>query len=310
MARSMDATQWARGGGRMGYWPVSLSLFVSWFSIISYTAIPGEMVAHGPWLWLGLATAPLVLWFVGWRFVPAIRVLDTVTQPANPYWHVRGIGCQRLATTLFVAMRLAWMALITHVAASVVLGPLTGIAPWLWAAGLVAATGATCLGGFRWVVWLDVVQAGVMFAGAVAVLYRLGLPVQVGRWPALAVFEPWGRVSIVPVLLSAVAMGISVKCGDAMNLQRFLAVRSIAHARRVLLVGFAFDLAMTGLLCAVGLSLLPHCTGGPADRLFLDYLVTLPGWLGWLVVAAMVSAAMSSLSSGIQTVVCTVGGDR
>lgn len=301
---------WARGP--MHPLPVSLSLFASWFSIISYTAIPGEMVAHGPWLWLGLAVAPVVLWFTGWVFLPTLRRLDAATRPANPYALVSGIGCDRLASALFVMMRLGWMALIVHISSTIVLGPLTGVAPPVWSAGLVAVTGAWCLLGFRAVVWLDVAQASIMFAGAVAVLCTLGLPVGGGggSWPALAVWQPFGRVSIVPVLLSAVALGVSVKCGDAMNLQRFLAVRSVAHARRVLLLGWCFDLAMTGLLCAVGLSLLPHCTGGPADRLFLDYLVTLPGWMGWLVVAAMVSAAMSSLSSGIQTVVCTVGGSR
>ena len=71
--RNKSADDFLLGGRRMGSLPVGLSLFVSWFSVISYTAIPGEIIQHGPWLWTGMLAAPVVLWFVGWRVIPRMR---------------------------------------------------------------------------------------------------------------------------------------------------------------------------------------------------------------------------------------------
>jgi len=71
--RNKTADDFLLGGRRMGSLPVGLSLFVSWFSVISYTAVPGEVIKHGPWLWTGMLAAPVVLWFTGWKVIPKLR---------------------------------------------------------------------------------------------------------------------------------------------------------------------------------------------------------------------------------------------
>ena len=61
------------GGRKMSAWPVGLSLMVSWFSAISYMAVPGEIVTHGPLVLVGLLAAPVTMWILSEYIVVKIR---------------------------------------------------------------------------------------------------------------------------------------------------------------------------------------------------------------------------------------------
>lgn len=333
------------GGRRMKSLPVALSLFVSWFSIISYTAIPGELIQHGPMIWSGLLAAPLGLWFVGWKVIP--RLLYKVSPHRRQYVHMGveyrmkiqfgrsrnitsayeilgecfGEPVARLASTLFLLMRVAWMAMIVHIASTVIVAPLLGDSSAITGFCLVGVTVAYSLGGFRAVVLTDCIQAGIMFGGAIVIilisqqhvggLVRCWPTEWPAHWPIAWEWSPLARVSLPATLIGAFCLGVCVKTGDQMNVQRFLAVPNIRASRRVLLLGFGFDVLLTGLLALVGLSLLTaHGASPDADKV-LPRLVGsgLPMGCGGLVVAALLAAAMSSISSGLNACVSTVASD-
>ena len=323
--RTMD--DFLLGGRRMRSLPVALSLFVSWFSIISYTAIPGELIQHGPMIWSGLLAAPLGLWFVGWKVIPQIQAYGEPTSffrwvgvptVVSAYQMVQvhfGQPTARLASTLFLLMRIAWMAMIVHIASAVIVAPIVAVGPWLVAVVLIGVTVAYSLGGFKAVVLTDCIQAAIMFGGAIAIVCLFGgvsWPTEwPTSWPAPSLASPWERAGVFPAMLGAFCLGVCVKTGDQMNVQRFLSVPNIRASRRVLLLGFGFDVLLTGLLALVGLSLLAaHGAVPDADKVLPRLVASgLPVGISGLVVAALLAAAMSSISSGLNACVSTVAVD-
>lgn len=308
--RSKSRADFLLGKCRMRAGPLALSLFVSWFSLISYTAIPGEVLSNGPLLWCGLAAAPVTLCILCGVVIPRLRTRSNL----SGYEILDQFELRWLAAGIFILIRLAWMGMIVHLASTLVLHPLVpAVGPIWWQAILVGVTVAYALSGFRAVVWADVAQAGIMVAGAVWCLAycRLWWP---QTWPETwstpgMAFDPYARMSVPTAILGALTMGLVVKTGDQMALQRFLAARSTADARRVMLGGFAADCLLTGLLVLVGFSLLGRYGSDLGDRTFLQFLSTAPpGCLG-LVVAALLAAGMSSLSSGINAIHLSISED-
>jgi SSS family solute:Na+ symporter len=102
-------------------------------------------------------------------------------------------------------------------------------------------------------------------------------------------------------------------CGsDQMAIQRYLSTRDVRSARKAFAISMATDAVVTLFLGAIGLALLAYCRAHPelvpagktigesADQLFPRFIVAgLPAGLSGLVVAALLAAAMSSLSSGV-----------
>ena len=315
------------GGRRMQSVPVGLSLMVSWFSAISYVALPGEIVQHGPLVLVGLAAAPLTLWILSQWIVVRLRqpivkteristnYLYRYSQPVtSAYEHLERWRLAWLASSLFLLVRLFWMAMIVHITSTLFLGPMMGMPAWVPAIILLVATTIYCIGGLRAVVATDVLQAGIMFIGAGLTIWWLAPGTGPMDWPAAWPAPSWNwspveRVTVPWAILSAVCMGLCVRSGDQMAVQRYLSVPTIGAARRVLWLSWIADLALTGLLVAVGLCLYARHQGG-GDGLFPEFIRSgFPIGVTGLVVAAILAASMSSLSSGINSCVSTVAVD-
>jgi SSS family solute:Na+ symporter len=101
---------------------------------------------------------------------------------------------------------------------------------------------------------------------------------------------------------------------DQMAIQRYLATRDTRAARRVLATSLGANTLVNLLLCAVGLALLAYFRTHPhvlpdgqtilsdSDKLFPRFIAfALPVGLSGLVVAGLLAAAMSSLSSGVNS---------
>ena len=327
--RNKTTDDFLLGGRRMKALPIGLSIFVSWFSVISYTAIPGEMIRHGPMLWTGLLAAPVGLWFVGWVVIPRLHYMPfecvrklsdfprgkwTQYHCISAYELLDFIGCRCLGSTLFLLMRVCWMAMIVHIAATIIISPLTGFNPSLVSTVLVAATVLVTLGGFRAVVWTDCIQAAIMLAGAVVLICLFASwPTEwPEHWPEIDwSFNPFKRVTAGTAMLGAVCLGVCVRSGDQMNVQRYLSTSGPRPARNSFILSFIFDLLLTGLLVILGLGLLSWLQAGSDADEVLPRLIGsgLPIGMKGLVVAALLAAAVSSLSSGINACVSTVAVD-
>jgi len=202
---------------------------------------------------------------------------------------------------------------VTIFAGGIVFGALMGLNFWTGAVIVVVATGIyTVFGGLRAVLYTDMLQAFVFIGGAVAVLF-VGLDA-VGGWSGLYAgaggdfFDMWKPLSDpsfpwTGILLGAPILGVWYWCTDQFIVQRVLAAKNIDHARRgAIFGGFLkvlplFIFVIPGVIAHVLASRGQLTLESPDQALPALIGALLPAGLRGLVVAGLLAALMSSLSS-------------
>jgi len=328
--RTTTTDDYLLGGRRMRPLGVGLSLFATMLSTITYLSLPGEIIKYGPMILAMIVGLPPVFFLAGWFMIPFIMTLK-VTSAYEILETRLGLGVRMLGSTFFLAMRLAWMAVIIYATTDTVLIPLLGL-PSSATPALCAVLGLitviyTSMGGLRAVVFTDVAQTLILFGGAlftlVLITARMGgvaawWPTEwPGHWP-----EPvWGfsstaRVTFLGAALATFTWWMCTASSDQMAIQRYLATRDRKTARRVLLTSLAANALVFLLLAAVGLALLAYFRAHPellpqgetslreanTDQFFPIFIAArMPAGISGLVVAGLLAAAMSSLSSGVNS---------
>lgn len=316
-------------GGR-GISPIALglSLFATLVSTLSYLAHPGEMIAHGPMLATMVAAHPIIFLIVGYGLIPLL-MRQPVTSAYELLESRLGRGIRQAGAAVFLLLRLGWMATILYATSSEVLIPLLGldrfwIAPLCIALAVLTAVYSSS-GGLKAVVMTDAIQSITMLAGAIATIvvitWRLGgvdawWP---DAWPSHWQTPNWGfdpnaRVSFGVLILSTTFWYVCTNGSDQMSIQRFLSTRDASAARRTLLVSQITDATVLLLLGLTGIAVLgfyqlhpPPLEPGQSlatmgDDLFPMFIIhEMPPGLSGLVVAAILSAGLSSLSSGVNS---------
>ena len=326
--RNQTADDFLLGGRRMSPIALGLSLFATLVSTLSYLGNPGEMISHGPMMVTQSAAHPIIYVIVGYFLIPLL-----MRQPVTSAYEILekrlGGGIRTAGAVVFLLLRLGWMATILFATSDVVLVPLLNLdpswTPWLCILlGLITAVYSS-LGGIRAVVMTDAIQSLTMLAGAVLTLavitIRMG-SVQAwwpSEWPPHWQTPSWGfdpkpRVSFGILIMSTTLWYVCTNGSDQMSIQRFLSTRDARAARRTLAVSQVTDVLVSILLAFTGMAVLgyyqanpPQLTDGKpliemGDKLFPLFIMNeMSGGLAGLVLAAILSAAMSSLSSGVNS---------
>jgi SSS family solute:Na+ symporter len=315
------------GGRRMKPWAVGLSYFATIFSTITYMSWPGEIVKNGPMLLGQVIGFPVAVALVGWFIIPFIMRLPVTS--AYEILEMRlGLSVRLLGSTFFLLMRVFWMSVILYTSTTQILVPVAGLDP-SDALAVAAIMGLitvvyTSMGGFKAVVFTDVTQTVVLFGGALATI--VGVTVYFGglswiptRWeptwqkPVLG-FDPSARITLASALMSMLVWQVCTAGSDQMAIQRYLSTRDAPAARRMYITAMSANALVFFLLTALGLCLLAYFKARPdmlnagqsmttnADMLFSQYVVFgLPSGATGLVIAGLLAAAMSSLSSGLSS---------
>ena len=326
--RTATTDDYLLGGRTMRPLSVGLSLFATMLSTISYLAWPGEVIKNGPMMLAMLVGLPPVYFLAGWFLIPVIMKLKITS--ANELLEARlGVAVRTLGAVFFLAMRLAWMAVIIFATTDTVLVPLLGLdhamTPLICAILGVITVIYTSMGGLRAVVVTDVVQTLILFGGAILTVVLI--TVRMGgvaawwptEWPAHWEAPVWGysstaRVTFLGAALAQFTWWICTAGSDQMAIQRYLATRDAKTARRVLLTSLLANVFVVVILFLAGLALLAYFGAHPEklpggkpllddpDKLFPRFIEVgmWPGVSG-LVVAGLLAAAMSSLSSGVNS---------
>lgn len=328
MRKNKTTDDYLLGGRHMKSWAVGLSLFAALLSTLSYLALPGEIIKNGPMYLCALASYPLIAYTVGWHLIPYIMRLKVTS--AYEILDLRlGPSARLLGAVLFLMLRLLWMAAIIYATSDKVLIPLLGwpqsAAPWVYIVLSVVTLAYTTMGGLQAVVWTDVLQTLILFAGAIAILLMITVSMGgVGAWwpgtwppnweiPKFG-FQTEGRITFGWMVLSDYLWYVCTTGSDQMAIQRYLSTRDAKSARRALIWSLGAAALIFLLLATLGLALLAYFTANPhtltdgqrivanADQLFPCYVTNLlPAGMGGLVVAGMLAAAMSSLSAGVNS---------
>ncbi|MBQ3722199.1 MAG: sodium/solute symporter [Bacteroidales bacterium] len=326
--RNRNETDYALGGRNMNPSMVGLSLFATLMSTLSYLSYPGEMIRYGPVLFFGILAYPLAYFAVKRFLIP--RFMESNVTSAYEILEIKlGKGTRLLATVFFLLLRFLWMSTVIYATVSAALIPIFGIDPSytpLITILLVLITLLyTTMGGLRAVVLTDVLQSGIMFLGAILVIgiiafrigdvHRIFNPSLIGHWePIDWGFDATKRMTVGNILIMRFVWQICTSGSDQMAIQRYLAtkdVRSASHSYKISLIANA---GIELLLAAAGFMVLAYFSYHPgmmapgtniiddADTLFPRFiLVGLPAGLTGLIAAALMAAAMSSLSSGLNS---------
>jgi SSS family solute:Na+ symporter len=326
--RAKTTEDYMLGGRAMKPWAVGLSLFATLFSALTYLAIPGEMIKHGPMIAAQIVIFPLIILVVGWVLIPRIMKLK-VTSAYEILEKRLDLRVRMLGVSIFLGMRILWMALIIYVTANKVLVPLLGwnesATPYICAVLGIVTVIYTSMGGLRAVVITDVVQTFILLGGAALTIVLITVDLGgVGVWwptqwdpgwdPLKIWFDPDARMTVAMASLFAFTWYICTAGSDQMAIQRFLATRDVKAARRMFNTSMFINALVMVFLAILGLALLAWFKTKPdmlvegqtiatsADNLLLRFIVVgLPHGASGLIVAALLAAAMSSLSSGINS---------
>jgi SSS family solute:Na+ symporter len=326
--RNKTTDDYLLGGRRMSPVAVGLSLFATLTSSLSYLAVPGEMVKNGPMMLATILAFPLIGLVVGWGLIPFI-MRQRVTSAYEMLEQRFGLSIRLIGALMFLTMRLAWMGTILYATSDKVLSPLMGLGPQatLWATVVMCLITLiyTAEGGLRAVVVTDAIQSLIMIggAGAVIVIVSADLGGVLAWWPSQWAahwaeprfsFDASTRMTFLGAATSSFAWYVCTCGSDQMAIQRWLSMRDAPAARRSLFTTLGAEALVSSLLGVVGLAVLGYFTAHPeqfvdgdnlvaeADKLFPRFIaVGLPTGMSGVIFAAVLAAAMSSLSSGMNS---------
>lgn len=311
--RQRDAADYFLGRRGLPWWAIMLSIVATETSSLTVISVPG-IALRGNLTFLQLSFGYLV-----GRIGVASLLLPGYFEGTQETAYQRlerrfGIVARRVASAAFLVTR----ALGDGVRVFATAIPLAIITDWSVPVGILAVGVVTIfytwIGGLRAVVWVDVVQLVFYILGAVAtIVVALQIAPQgldaawnAGKLQAIdasfsfkTTYTLWGGL-IGGALLSAASHGT-----DHLIVQRLLAARDLPDARRALIGSGVFIIAQFALFLFVGTTLWLAGADRPdlaADAVYPTFVVEqLPAGLAGLVVAAILAAAMSTVSSSLNS---------
>ena len=309
------------------HWAMGLSIFATIISSITFIAYPGAAYA-GNWnLLVPGFMAILVLLGGGWGLIAFFR--HAVGLSAYEYFEKRfGYGARAYSALAFTAGHFSKMGFVLFTITAAICG-MTGWDPYHVIVGVGVITILyTIVGGIEAVIWTEVLQGIVKLTGLVLIVIFLLWIMPGGPGAAFKLAGEHHKMSLgafnghlaTPgnfwtMLIYGAFWYLQKYATDQTMVQRYLVARSDREALKGVALGAflcvpawaAFMLVGTLLWAYYQLSgavLPPHLydAGGKvlADRVFPFFLTTqIPAGLAGILIAALFSAAMSTMSSDL-----------
>lgn len=334
--RQQNTSDYFLAGGRMRSTfqslLVGLSIAATLFSGISFLAYPSIVYSYSIAILLGLFCFPLSWLLLKFWFLP--RFLATgIKYPYDIIENRLGPNMRTLASVMYTLMRVGWMAALIYAPTIAILAAANLDDSWFWPLVLIiglSSTVYTTLGGIRGVIVTDAIQFVVIALGITLtvgfILFKL--PVSFTEMfrslqsrGALRVFDysldPTKMFTVWSIMIGYSVNNICMYMADQMSLQRYLAAGDQKSASRSFTFNVIGVIPVVCLLATVGLSLALwyHYMPDPnlpkmADKIFPYFIATqLPIGVAGLLLAAILAATVSSMTSGINTLAATITVD-
>lgn len=317
--RKRNTADYFRGGNQLPWWAVGMSLFATGASAISLMSMPWKGFSENL-TYLGISLYALIaLPLAVFVIAPLVRRLAIVT-PGHYMERRFGLGARMLAAGIFcftqIGARMGAILLLPSIAISAVTG--VPIVYCILIMGFVT-TIYTYLGGLSAVVWTDMVQGCVMVAAVVGclilALVRLDTP-PADAWAALQAFDRmvvfdfrWDLTYPTAYLLFiTTVVGTLMGISDQNFVQRVQATPNLRQTKIAVATQLAVAIPINILLFGLGLVLFlfyreragqldPNMA---TDGIFPFFVAQeLPVGISGLVIAALMAATMSTISSSI-----------
>lgn len=309
-------------GGWVGTIMVGLSLGATLFSALSFVAFPSVIYTYGVTALSALLGYPAAYLVLRYWFLPRYMAVDQ----ESPYDIIEvrfGRSTRLLASAMFVLLRLCWMAALIYASVVVVVACFKLGSEWIWPVTLLiglSSTAYTVVGGIRGVIITDAIQfLLIMLVLVVTIAYAMfNIPLSTadvsaylrGNTGLLTLnwsLDPTMTMTVWAMLIGGTMQNMSSFTADQMSLQRYLAAGKVSDASRAFGMSMLTTSFVLILLSLVGLTLGAWYAVHPdpslprdADKVFPYFVATqLPvGFMG-MIIAAILAASMSSITSGI-----------
>jgi len=306
------STGYFLAGRNVGWFVVGASLFASNIGSEHLIGLAGTGASSGVAVGQFEIIASLMLLLLGWVFVPFYIKSGVFTMPEFLERRYSPAARWYLSIISIVGYVLTKIS-VTIYAGGIVFETLMGINFWTGALIVVTFTGIyTIMGGLRAVVYTDMIQMFVLIGGAVTVTV-IGLG-EVGGWGALkstagaGFFNLWKPISDpafpwTGILFGAPILGVWYWCTDQFIVQRTLSAKNEDHARRGTIFAGYLKLLPLFIFVIPGVIAYALAEQGALELSQSDQALPalvgllLPAGLRGLVVAGLLAALMSSLSS-------------
>ena len=316
-------SEYMRGGGAMPWFAVGISLIATSVSATTFLGNPAEAYAADMSYLMNNIGALIAIVVVGLVFIPRIR--RSKISSAYELFEVKFSPSVRRLAAFFYSLHLLLRMGILLYAPSLVLAPILEIdIHWAILVTAIVATLYTWYGGFKAVIWTDVLQFMVLFGGGIITICILAkgiggfqemfdLASAAGKTKFFDAinWDPSNSRNLLSAGLAYAVIEISIRGCDQQFVQRYLSCDSIksANASSILsmvlgvFVSVVFFWVGAGLFVyyqVKGVAILPEAV--KLNEVFPYFIVNVlpPGATG-LVIAAIYAAAMSSLSSAINS---------
>jgi solute:Na+ symporter, SSS family len=318
-------------GKRIPWWAILFSVVATETSALTFISIPGLAYTTN------LGFLQIAAGYILGRIVVAYTLLPRYFQgelvTAYALLERRfGLPTRRFASVVFMFTRAfgdSVRVFATAIPIALIIGPAVP-QRYLMPLSILILGVLTLLytyhGGMRAVVWTDVIQTGVYILGGISALYLLGRGVA-GGWGTifdvasasdkLRVIDTYTGFDRAQTLLAGLIGGAFLSMAshgaDQLIVQRLLASGNLRDARRALIGSGIAVFAQFVLFLMIGLGLFAYYGGrkfAVPDSIFPTFVIdVMPPGLTGLVVAAILAAAMSTLSGSINSLAAATTHD-
>lgn len=319
----LTTNDYFRGGQRIPGWAAGLSIYGTQLSAITFMAIPAKTYATDWSYFILQLTIIMVIPIIIFYFIPFYRNLQITS--AYEYLEKRfSYTVRAMASLLFIMLqvgRLSIVLLLPSLALTLVTGIDVNLCILMM--GLITIF-YTMKGGIEAVIWTDVVQVVILLGGALMCLVMIPSSLKMGVSDMLQVIRDEDKLNIFNtsfsfsqptlwvVLLGGIAINVISYGADQTVVQRYLTTKDGASAKKSMQLGAWMALPSSIIFFSIGTFLYLYYKENPSlvnyqlssqDAIFPWYIVSeLPPGLVGLLIAAIFAAAMSSLSSSLNSV--------
>jgi cyclically-permuted mutarotase family protein len=323
MKRENGTDTFFRGGQRIPWWAAGMSIFATMLSAITYMAIPAKTYATDWKYFIMALTIFVMVWPIIRYYLPFFRKLNVTT--AYEYLERRFNYITRLlSSSLFQVFMIARMALVLFLP-SLALTTVTGINIYLCIILMGVITIAYCtMGGVTAVIWGDVIQGFVLLGGAVlAVIFMtsgtegglnsvIEITIEHEKMKMFDFAFDLTRATFWVVLLGGLANNLISYSSDQAVIQRYLTTKNQHEAAKGLWFNGTMSILISVVFYFIGTALFVFYKTQPQelnmamanpDSIFPHFIMTrMPVGLAGLMIAAIFSATMSTVSSNVNSV--------
>ena len=330
MKRESSTDDFFKAGGRIPWWAAGISIFATTLSAITFIAIPAKSYAVDWRMFMFnmaiIAIAPIVIRY----FLPFFRRFNFDT--AYQYLEARFNRAVRwLASALFVFFMVSRIAIVLFLP-SLALNAVTGFNIYLAIIVMGVVTIIYCTsGGIEAVVWGDVIQGFILVGGAFIALAFMLAGVEGGlsgffeitaeqqKFHTFDFRFDFSQPVFWVVVIGGLANTLISYTSDQSVVQRYMTTKDEkATAQSIWLNGF-LSIPVSLIFFLLGTGLYAYYTSNPErmsvvnpniDSVFPQFIVAqMPSGVAGLLIAAIFAAAMSTLSSNINSVSAVITSD-